>query len=128
MTITPATMYWFTRLDGIDNLFTIILVFGTFALVILCIANIIAKCNPEDAESPNIQKATSKWAKILLFPWVLALFGTLFVPTSKEMAMIYVVPQITESQVVKQDIPELYDLGVNALKDWLKQTKGGDNE
>lgn len=63
MTITPATMYWFTRLDGIDNLFTIILVFGTFALIVLCIANIIAKCNPEEAESPNIQKATSKWAR-----------------------------------------------------------------
>lgn len=128
MTITPATMYWFTRLDGIDNLFIIILVFGSFALVILCITNIIAKCSSEDADSLNIQKATSKWIKILLFPWVLALFGNIFVPTSKEMAMIYVVPQITESQVVKQDIPELYDLGVNALKDWLKHTKGGDNE
>ena len=45
------------------------------------------------------------------------------------MAMIYVVPQITESQVVKQDIPELYDLGVNTLKDWLKgdvKDKGND--
>ena len=35
--------------------------------------------------------------------------------------MIYVVPQLTESQIVKQDIPELYDLGINALKDWLKK-------
>ena len=44
------------------------------------------------------------------------------------MAMIYVVPQITESQIVKQDIPELYDLGVNALKDWLKKDKENADE
>ena len=37
--------------------------------------------------------------------------------------MMYVVPHIAESQAVKQDIPELYDLGVDALKDWLKQKK-----
>ena len=133
MTITPATLYWITRLDGINNLFAITLVFGTFALVILCIANIIANCTPEDADSPVIKKATGKWIKILLFSWVVALFGNIFVPTSKEMAMIYVVPHLAESQVVKQDIPEVYDLGVKALKDWLKketkeETKGGDNE
>lgn len=34
--------------------------------------------------------------------------------------MIYVVPSITESQVIKQDLPEIYDLGVKSLKNWLK--------
>lgn len=121
MTITPAQLYWISRLDGIDNLFTFILVFGTFALVVLCIANIIEKCTPEDADSPNIQKVTSKWTKILLFPCVLALFGTLFVPTTKEMAMIYVVPAISQSEVIQKDIPELYNLGIESLKDMLKE-------
>lgn len=129
MTITPATLYWITRLDGINNLFLVILVFGTFALAILSIANIIASCSPQDEDSPVIKEAVGKWIKILLFPWVLALFGNIFTPTSKEMAMIYVVPHLAESQVVKQDIPEVYDLGVKALKDWLKketkeETKG----
>ena len=126
MTITPATLYWITRLDGINCLFGFILVIGTLALVILCIANIIANCSPEDEISPVIKKVTDKWIKILLFPWLLALFGNIFVPTSKQMAMIYVVPSITESQVVKQDIPEVYDLGVKALKDWLKKENGGE--
>ena len=61
--------------------------------------------------------------KILFFPWLFAILGLIFVPTSKEMAMIYVVPNIAESQVIKQDIPEVYDLGINALKDWLKKNK-----
>lgn len=121
MTITPATLYWITRLDEINDLFMFIIIFGTCALAMLSVANVVAACNTYDDEAVFLKKITSKWIKILLFPWVLALFGIIFVPTSKEMAMIYVVPQITESQVIKQDIPEVYDLGVKALKDWLKK-------
>lgn len=129
MTITPATLYWFTRLDGINGLCTFVLVFGTLALAFFLIANIVASSNPQDEDSLDIKKVTSKWIKILSFPYVLALLGNIFVPTSKEMAMIYVVPHLAESQVIKQDIPEVYDLGVKALKDWLnKETKGENNE
>lgn len=123
MTITPATLYWITRLDGINCLFTIIAVFSIIAFIIgfiMWISNL--DYNEEYCEAgKKITKATGIIA-------TLALTIGLFVPTSKEMAMIYVVPHLAESQVVKQDIPELYDLGVNALKDWLKQTKGGNNE
>ena len=71
----------------------------------------------------SIVKWQKKVCKILFFPWLFAILGLIFVPTSKEMAMIYVVPNIAESQVIKQDIPEVYDLGINALKDWLKKNK-----
>lgn len=123
MTITPATLYWITRLDGINCLCVTVAIFSIIAFIIgfiMWIANL--DCNDEYCEAgKKITKATGIIA-------TLALTIGLFVPTSKEMAMIYVVPHLAESQVVKQDIPELYDLGVNALKDWLKQTKGGDNE
>lgn len=123
MTITPATLYWFTRLDGINCLCTTVAIFSILAFVIGAIMW-IANLDYND----DYSEAGKKIAKATGIISALALTIGLFVPTSKEMAMIYVVPQITESQVVKQDIPELYDLGVNALKDWLKQTKGGDNE
>lgn len=126
MTITPATMYWFTRLDGITNFFQGVSIFGAIAFVLSLGLFITSKVD-DTCEEP-IKKVASILFKIITPIWVIAIIGVLFTPTSKEMAMIYVVPQITESQVVKQDIPELYDLGVNALKDWLKRTKGGDNE
>lgn len=124
MTITPATLYWITRLDGINCLCTIIAVFSTIAFIIgffMWITNL--DFNDEYREAgKKITKATGIIA-------TLALTIGLFVPTSKEMAMIYVVPHLAESQVVKQDIPEVYDLGVKALKDWLKkETKGSNNE
>lgn len=124
MTITPATLYWITRLDEINCLCIIIAVFSIIAFIIgfiMWIANL--DYNDEYCEAgKKITKATGIIA-------TLALTIGLFVPTSKEMAMIYVVPHLAESQVVKQDIPEVYDLGIKALKDWLKkETKGGDNE
>lgn len=124
MTITPATLYWITRLDEINCLCAIIAVFSIIAFTIGFIMLIASlDCNDEYCEAgKKITKATGIIA-------TLALTIGLFVPTSKEMAMIYVVPHLAESQVVKQDIPEVYDLGVKALKDWLKkETKGGDNE
>lgn len=122
MTITPATMYWFTRLDGITTFFSVLTTLGTIAFIILLIFFVVSKVD-DTCEEP-VKKAISTLFKTVTPIWLIAVIGVLFIPTSKEMAMIYVVPQITESQVVKQDIPELYDLGVNALKDWLKQTKG----
>lgn len=118
MTITPATMYWFTRLDGITNFFQIIAFVGVFALLFLSIAYWATGGNTDEMYEHKAVKSVLKW---LIPVWLFSLIGLLFVPNSKQMAMIYVVPQITESQVVKQDIPELYDLGVNALKDWLKK-------
>ncbi len=126
MTITPATMYWFTRLDGITTFFSVLSVLGGFAFVFLLIFFVVSKVD-DTCEEP-VKKVISILFKTITPIWLFGLIGVLFTPTSKEMAMIYVVPQITESQVVKQDIPELYDLGVNALKDWLKQTKDGGNE
>lgn len=120
-------MYWLTRLNGITTLFAVITFVGAFALLFLIIGYYTTKAGTS-INDENDHKSISSILKWFIPVWVVALLGLLFVPNSKQMAMIYVVPALTESQVVKQDIPELYDLGVNALKDWLKQTKGGDNK
>lgn len=127
MTITPATMYWFTRLDGLNVAFAVATLLGTFAVIITAIGFFATNNSEYDNERKdhNTIKSILKW---LVPTWLICLSGLLFTPTTKEMAMIYVVPHITESQIIKQDIPELYDLGVNALKDWLKRDKGSDNE
>lgn len=124
MTITPATMYWFTRLDRIAAACDIITLLGGFALVFLIIGHYVTGGNTDEMYEHKVVKNVLKW---FIPVWLFGVIGVLFIPNSKQMAMIYVVPQITESQVVKQDIPELYDLGVNALKDWLKKDKENGN-
>lgn len=41
-------------------------------------------------------------------------------PGSKTIAMMVVVPALVESKAIQQDLPELYELGVSALKSQLK--------
>lgn len=120
MTISHTMMYWFTRLDGINAILSIAGVIMSFALLFLIVVyfgETVSANGQEDEKELNIMK---KWIKGLLLPWIFVLLGVLFIPTSKELAMIYVVPSITESQVIKQDLPEIYDLGVKSLKNWLK--------
>lgn len=124
MTLNYNLMYWFTRLDNLHDFFgltgILVGVVLTFFIAVGCVA---FASSSYDKDSENVYKMAKKLCKILFFPWLFAILGLIFVPTSKEMAMIYVVPNIAESQVIKQDIPEVYDLGINALKDWLKKNK-----
>lgn len=119
MAITPATMYWITRLDSIGGL----MCFTLFACILGIAITAIQWVGNESIDEE--QEPYKKWFKRETITAVIAALILIFVPSSKEMAMIYVVPHLAESQVVKQDIPEVYDLGVKALKDWLKkETKG----
>lgn len=133
MTITPSMMYWFTRLDNIHGFCNVLCLLFGLGVIIMIIATVATAADGcYDETNPHCNRNLKFLKKIWLTVCGFLLFGILgsiFVPTSRQMAMIYVVPQITESQVVKQDIPELYDLGVNALKDWLKkdETNGNNN-
>ena len=117
MTITPSMMYWFTRLDPVHDLLCVFIFLCAIGFIATCISWIAL----EGYENEGVRKKTKTWFRFFSIAGLLCLLGNVFIPTSKQMAMIYVVPSITDSQFVKQDIPELYDLGVNALKDWLKK-------
>jgi len=119
MTITPAAMYWITRLDSVAGLMCFVLFACALGAGITAIQ--WGTNEPIDEE----QEPYKKWFKRETITAIIAALILTFVPSSKEMAMIYVVPHITESQVIKQDIPEVYDLGVKALKDWLKKENKG---
>lgn len=116
MTITPSMMYWFTRLDAIDCVFAVLLTISAVWFIVTLVAFGINEPYDED-KKPYMR--SFRWSAGV---FIMSLIVSAFVPTTKEMAMIYVVPRITESQIVKQDIPELYDLGVNALKERMKDS------
>lgn len=43
------------------------------------------------------------------------IFHTL-TPSSKNLALIYVLPRIADSKVIQKDLPELYDMAIVGLK------------
>ncbi len=53
---------------------------------------------------------------------VVATLLKVFTPSSKTIAMMVIVPGIANSKVIQTDMPELYNLAVDALKSKLKET------
>lgn len=115
--ITESMMYWITRLDGIQVAFVV----GTLVAIIMSIITHVALL----ADTYLKEETIEAWHKYKKARWTsyLSVIGCvlvlMFVPTTKEMAMIYAVPAITRSDVVREDLPELYDYGVKALKQQL---------
>lgn len=120
MTITATTLYWITRLDSLCALLAFVVIVGIIGFIITLMASFINEPFGEE-RTPYF-----RWGKRFSIAVFVAFLIGCFVPSSREMAMFYVVPHIAESDVVKRDVPELYDMGVSALKDFLASKKRGE--
>ena len=137
--ITPSMIYWMTRCDSIrdfliGNVLLSILVF--FCLVIMVITFLIGRFAGNgrydvfggmgDAEylehKAMFQKISRRSLYVSIFLMTLIftfdLVGS-FVPTTKEMCAIAVIPRIANSESV-QDIGQGI---VDLAKDWLKELR-----
>jgi FtsH-binding integral membrane protein len=62
-------------------------------------------------------------ARKLMISGILGLFVSVFLPSSKTTAAMVVIPAIIESKAIQQDLPEIYNAAVDALKAQLKDSK-----
>ena len=109
MEITPWFMYWFTRLDALNDLCT---TFSIILGVILVAAIVFAPLllmEPLPKDKEKIGKWVVRGVIAVVFAFVLTLFGKPFIPTTKEAAAIYLVPAIINNEQV-QKVP------TNAMK------------
>ena len=110
--ITPQLVYWITRLDNIQ------MVFGTMAILLgaggvaITVAICGVYCNTED-----------KTAFKYLWLWIPILFViaiSTLIPSTKDAALIYMLPKIANSELVKevpQDLKAIKDMAMDKLKD-----------
>lgn len=124
MNITPATLYWIMKLDDIKSTFSdemaFITTMGVLALVVLTIARSV---NVADGNTGSVKTIDSVrrylWWPIPLL--IVEILVSLFLPTTKQAAVILTVPAMLNSEFVSETLPkegkELYDLA----KGWLKE-------
>ena len=110
MNITPEMMYWLTRCDSIQFLGTALLFAAPVSIVLFFGMAFDLGFKP-----------LVKWlvGSVLFVLSLLGVVLTVFVPSTKEMAAIYVVPKIANSQTVK-------DLGegvVTLAREWLEELR-----
>lgn len=120
MSIMPETLYWITRLDSIRlvaSIFCFCSVLGITMMGFMCFATEF----DEDIIGP-----VRKLLKYFIPTAILSGLLIIFMPTTKEMLVIYGVPAaIEQSQKV---IDTFGDDATEAIKGWLKKQKGEDEK
>lgn len=130
--ITQSSIYWITRLDHINSALITFLVISSFITVIGVIGFLVNKADLMQYADGNYTNREAKvYAKIFkrIFQvsipvFVLCLAGVLFVPTTKEVCAIKIIPALVNNQQIQgvgTDVLQLAQDWINELKPKAKQ-------
>lgn len=118
--ITPMQMYWLLKLDDICENCKFLTFFGFVALAIIAL---MFNYGIEDRNEKIKQMACTLF-KLVLFG-IFLLFGLVtFLPSTKQMAAIYVVPAIANNEKIQQIGGKTLDISNQLLdltKDYLEE-------
>ena len=110
--ITESDIYWITRFDNIHVLSGFLILLPVVFLLFFNLA-----CLFEGREYAFWAIFLNVLASCLL---VVGILGVTFVPTTKEMIVIKVVPKIANSEFVQTDLPREVKEMYGIAKDYLK--------
>lgn len=115
-------IYWITRLDYLQGLFIVLTLICGFLVPISCIMKIASS----DEEEVKIGTAIFKYSLPVL---ILSAIGICFVPSTKEMLLIYGVGGTVDYIKKNETIQQLPDKCIEALDlfidDYIEEEKDG---
>jgi uncharacterized BrkB/YihY/UPF0761 family membrane protein len=127
--ITESSVYWILKLDDIRDFAFGLGVITTFLVVAFLVFFLAAKIGKDEFCSDYKQVGrVCGWLGATTA--ILTLFFHLsytLLPTTKQMAMIKVIPAIANSEIVGEmsaDAKEIYRMGIKAIKEALSENKG----
>ena len=119
--ITESSIYWITRCDAIRSALEPVTFLAIIALVASCI--LYAAARTADNVTKEQKRFCSTFLAVTVVAILLILGAWIFVPTTKEMALIKVAPALANSKLVQETLPveakEIYDLAKSALREKL---------
>lgn len=126
-------MYFIVKLDSMIHFFDIIsnISIGFIAVCIIAIGisvmAIEGEGNEADAEMIAFRRKGWSVCKKFIATLIACSFITSFLPTTKEMAAIYVIPKVANSQFVNETFPnelkDIYGMSKEWMKDFLTSKK-----
>lgn len=124
--ITESTMYWVLKLDDIIKALGIMVAIS----IILGSVAIVAWVGLMADEQRELAKYPRRYFFICLAVLISIMVIRPLIPSTRQMAMIKVVPIITNSEIVSEmqgDAKELYRMGIDAIKEQLtNHTRGSE--
>lgn len=131
--MSTLLLYLWTRLDILHGICVAVIVIAGACSVVFGIGYAANRETALDYGS-DTDTAKANWYKNIfkkcLLSVVLALLTVLVVPTKRDLAIIYVVPKIVQSetmQTISKETPEITRLGLEALKGYLEEIVKGDS-
>lgn len=124
--ITESSIYWILKLDDIRGaavLFTVLSVI-VFVISLCAFAALYIGGDEDDA---YLIKGAFRTAAMLLVWLIINVAVIAFIPSTKQMAMIKVLPAIANSEVVGElsaDAKEIYKMGIQAIKEQITKNGG----
>ena len=126
MTISPFLIYLFGIADNVSSASGIIF-FSMAAITVfaggLVMINTMSEYSLGLKFYDTFKTAFKRPLKIWFVVLFLSLFLSVFFPDRKTVAMMVVVPAIVNCEPIQKDIPELYQLAVETLKEKLVKEK-----
>lgn len=114
MNITTMQMYWLVMLDSlIGGLVAILLICVLFIMLVFPVLDVMGE---EERFFPIVKK--------LLVVAAVSLLSLIFIPSTKQMAAIMIVPKIVNSEKVHTIGNKVYDLAV----EWMEELKPNKKE
>ena len=116
--ITESMIFWILKLDDLRLLFMI----GSLSSVLIFAITAVVWGIQSEEGKINASLTAKSICKKALISSVVCAFLTVILPSTKQMAMIKVIPVIVNSEIVhtmSNDAKQIYDLAINALKEKL---------
>ena len=123
--ISPWTIYWITRLDGIIACFIPLAVLSFLFIGVLMFLWFMESDRKAHITmvSDDVYKLLPKYIRWLLVGGVFGVLGLIFTPTTKQMAVIYLIPAIANNEQIQAEASELYDLAKDYLELQTREPK-----
>ena len=116
--ITGSTIYWITRLDAIGH--ALVIFTGISGALAIVFAGLFGASVIDDSLDGPAAQYFRRWALRGLVAFFVLLTAVTFVPSSKEMTAILVLPRIANSGFITEQVPaEMADI-YGMAKEWLK--------
>ena len=118
--ITESQIYWITRLDGLKGYCEGV----GFSIVVVCVAVLGFSCIARfaDGKPEAVKYILPSGLGIILALCVV--LGSIFIPTTKEMCVIKVIPIVANDETV-QALPEKID---NLADEWIDELSPKENK
>lgn len=113
--MSPFTVYLIMQADALGVLVGVVFFFGMVFLIYLWFIRVM---DDDESTSDSVKRLCRNLAVVVTTAGILMVT----VPSSKALAVIYVLPQLT-SEPAQAEMREVYDLAKEALRELSKEDK-----